>query len=204
VTYLDEKGASTTVNYQVPSTSQCKNCHGQDKTLVPLGPRTRQLNRDHDYGSAKMASTENQIDHLEGLGWVEGDIPPAPERFTLVDPYGDAPLEQRARSYLDANCSHCHRPGGEAGSTDLDLRAETKDPFQLGLCRTPVAAGPGSGGLLHDIVPGDPEASIMIFRMRSTEPKIKMPELPTQTSDADGVALIRDWIASMPRGQGCD
>jgi hypothetical protein len=188
----------------VPNENECKTCHSKDHVFQPLGPRTRQLNRDHDYGTASMADPENQIDHLQGLGWVDGDIPPAAERFTLVDPYGDAPIEQRARSYLDANCSHCHRPGGEAGSTDLDLRAETKDPSLLGLCRTPVAAGPGSGGLLHDIVPGDPDASIMIFRMSSTEPKIKMPELPTQTSDADGVALIREWIASMPTGQGCD
>ncbi|MFI5306058.1 MAG: SO2930 family diheme c-type cytochrome [Polyangiales bacterium] len=204
VRWTDKDGQVRSLDYRVPNENECKTCHSKDHVFQPLGPRTRQLNRDHDYGTASMADPENQIDHLQGLGWVDGDIPPASERFTLVDPYGDAPIEQRARSYLDANCSHCHRPGGEAGSTDLDLRAETKDPSLLGLCRTPVAAGPGSGGLLHDIVPGDPDASIMVFRMSSTVPKIKMPELPTQTSDADGVALIREWIASMPAGQGCD
>jgi hypothetical protein len=34
--------------------------------------------------------------------------------------------------------------------------------------------------------------------MASTDPKIKMPELPTVTSDAAGTQLIRAWIAAMP------
>jgi hypothetical protein len=112
-------------------------------------------------------------------------------------------LERRARAYLDANCSHCHRPGGEAGSTALDLRAETEDAFKLGTCRTPVAAGPGSGQHRYDIVPGDPDASIMVFRMESTDPELKMPELPTLTSDAAGTALVREWIAAMPPSTDC-
>ena len=61
-----------------------------------------------------------------------------------------------------------------------------------------VPAGPGTGGHQYDIVPGDPDASIMIFRMESEEPGIKMPELPSQLSDAGGVGVIRAWIAAMP------
>ena len=58
--------------------------------------------------------------------------------------------------------------------------------------------GPASGGHDYDIVAGDPEASIMVYRMASTDPEIKMPELPTVTSDKAGTELIRDWIAAMP------
>ena len=39
----------------------------------------------------------------------------------------------------------------------------------------------------------------MVYRMESTDPEIKMPELPTVTSDREGTALIRAWIAAMPR-----
>ena len=38
----------------------------------------------------------------------------------------------------------------------------------------------------------------MIFRVKSTDPGFKMPEVPTLTSDADGVALLSSWIAAMP------
>jgi uncharacterized repeat protein (TIGR03806 family) len=184
----------------VPNDNECKTCHSKSHTFEPLGPRTRQLNRDHEYGGR----AKNQIDYLSELGWIDVDTGDAAQRFTLADPYGDASLERRARAYLDANCSHCHRPGGEAGSTALDLRAETLDPYNIGVCRSPVAAGPGSGSRTSDIVPGDPDASILVFRMESTDPEIKMPELPTPTSDARGTALIREWIAAMPAESGCD
>jgi uncharacterized repeat protein (TIGR03806 family) len=198
IQWVDRDGGDRTLDYRVPNENECKTCHSKDHVFEPLGPRTRQLNRDHDYGDANAPDLENQIDHLASLGLVSGDIPGAADRLTLVDPFGDGPLESRARSYLDANCSYCHRPGGEAGSSGLDLRLETVDPFSFGICRVPVAAGPGTGGRTYDIVPADPDASIMVFRISSTEPQLKMPEIPTLTADANGVALVRAWIAAMP------
>ena len=199
VSWIDGDGEAHTQDYRVPNDNECKTCHSKSHKFQPLGPRTRQLNRDHAYAGEQR----NQIDYLTEHGLLEGDVGDASERYTLADPYGSAALEQRARAYLDANCSHCHRPGGEAGSTALDLRAEITDPFSLGVCRGPVAAGPGSGGRKYDIVAGDPEASIMVFRMESTDPELKMPELPTLTSDAQGTALIRAWIAALPP-ESCD
>lgn len=190
VRYIDADGSERTREYRVPNDNECKTCHSLRDALEPLGPSTRQLN--HDYEG------HNQIDRWRELGLVGGSIEPANERMALADPYGDAPLELRARSYLDANCSHCHREGGEAGASALDLRLETDDPFALGVCRTPSAAGPGSGGRRYDVVPGAPDDSIMVFRMNSTEPKLKMPQLPTLSPDERGVALVREWITGMP------
>lgn len=202
VNWIDGEGDARELAYRVPNDVECKTCHSLDDDFEPLGPRTRQLNRDYNYGSAAMPDVHNQIDHLVDLSLVTGDVPPALDRFALSDPYGDADLDSRARSYLDANCAHCHRPGGEAGSTGLDLRISNVDLYSIGVCKGPVAAGPGSGQRAHDIVPGNPDLSILVFRMESTDPSIKMPELPTITSDANGVALIRDWIAAMPQ-DGC-
>lgn len=199
VDWIDAFGEDHGQDYRVPNDNECKTCHSNNHKFEPLGPRTRQLNREHDYHGA----AQNQIDHFVDLGWVSGDIGDAADRFTLADPYGSDTVERRARAYLDANCSHCHRPGGEAGSTALDLRAEISNPYSLGVCRTPVAAGPGSGGSNYDIVPGDPEASIFVFRMASTDPELKMPELPTLTSDAQGTELIRQWITAMPTTSTC-
>ncbi len=202
VTWIDRTGTERALDYRVPNDNECATCHSLNHDFEPLGPRTRQLNRDYDYGTTSMPDVRNQIDHLQTLGLLTGDIPAADERFTLSDPYGDADLDARARAYLDANCSHCHRPGGEAGSTGLDLRISNDNPYAFGVCKGPVAAGPGSGQREHDIVPGAPDESILVYRMESTDPSIKMPELPTVTSDADGVALIRAWIEAMPQ-DGC-
>lgn len=192
-------GEPRAVEYRVPNDNECKTCHSQDHVFEPLGPRTRQLSRERDYGAPGSPEREDQIDHLQALGLLHGAVEPAAERFVLAEPYGDGDLDARARAYLDANCAHCHRPGGEAGSSALDLRAEIDDPYALGVCRSPVATGPASGGRESDIAPGDPDASIMVYRMESTDPEIKMPELPTVTSDREGTALIRAWIAAMPR-----
>lgn len=54
------------------------------------------------------------------------------------------------------------------------------------MCKAPVAAGTGSGGRRYGIVPGQPVASIMVFRLESTEPEIRMPELGRNLVHADG------------------
>ena len=69
----------------------------------------------------------------------------------------DASTEAHARAYLDVNCAHCHRPGGGASNSGLDLRWEQDDPFAIGVRKPPVAAGRGAGGLLVSIAPGEPE-----------------------------------------------
>jgi len=168
--------------YVVPSQNHCVNCHARDDVVHLLGPFTAQLN--------------HQLDALAPIF----DAPP-PDPATLdafSDPFGDGPLDERARSWLHANCSHCHRPGGNGGSSGLTFLFWEDDPASFGVCKRPAAAGAGTGGRSFDIVPGAPEESIVMFRMESTDPAVKMPELPNLIPDPDGVALIRAWIASMP------
>lgn len=128
---------------------------------------------------------------------------PAPETLpALAPPDGDGDLDARARAYLHGNCGHCHRPGGGGGASGLSFLAWEDNPAVYGVCKVPAAAGAGAGGRSYDIVPGSPEDSIVVFRMASTDPAIKMPELPSLLSDAFGVELITEWIAAMP-GDGC-
>jgi len=63
--------------------------------------------------------------------------------------------------------------------------------------KSPVAAGKGSGDRMYDIVPGKPEESILTYRMESTDLEAMMPELGRSTVHTEGVALIKEWIASM-------
>jgi len=58
------------------------------------------------------------------------------------------------------------------------------------------------GDLEFDLVPGEPERSILLFRMESTAPKVMMPQIGRDLVHEEGVALIREWIGSM-RAQTC-
>jgi len=108
-----------------------------------------------------------------------------------------APLEDRARAYLDINCAHCHKPTGSASNSGLWLDWQIADPVKWGVGKHPTAAGRGSGNALVVIEPGVPEASILAYRMASDEAGIAMPELGRAVTHEEGVALIAEWIAAM-------
>ena len=74
-------------------------------------------------------------------------------------------------------------------------RRATGDDHQFGV----EAAGRGSGGMDFAIAPGEPDRSFLIYRLESTEPGIAMPELGRSTVHKEGAALLRQWIAEMPK-----
>ena len=79
----------------------------------------------------------------------------------------------------------------------LDLLASQRNPTAYGIYKSPVAAGRGSGGREFDIVPGEPDKSILAFRIDSTDAGIMMPELGKRLVHKEGLALVREWIAAM-------
>lgn len=173
------------LRYVVPNMSQCQGCHEQDKALVPIGLQARHLG-------------EDQLARWARQGYLTGAPGPgrAPRHPRWEQP-GDGDLDARARAYLDANCAHCHSPKGPAASAGLDLRSSVTEARLLGVCKLPVAAGRGTGGLAFDIVPGQPEASILVYRMRSTDPGVMMPELGRTVVHAEAVELLSEWIRRM-------
>jgi parallel beta-helix repeat protein len=193
VSWIDASGQQRSTDYVIPNTNNCANCHGED-TLLPIGPTARSLNRDYAYSSGSA----NQLGHWTGLGILIG----APDDTSSIDTvpmWGDtaADLDARARGYLDINCAHCHAPGGAADTSGLFLEYYRPFGYDVGECKTPVAAGDGAGELDYDIVPGDSEASILDFRMESNEPAVRMPEIGRSVVHAEGVALIEQWINAM-------
>ena len=108
-------------------------------------------------------------------------------------------VDRAARDYLDVNCSHCHDPLGPQGVTSqLFLNYDSEDPFRLGICKRPGSAGAGTGGHTYDLVPGNPDQSILFFRMETTEIGAMMPLIGRSLQDTQAVALIRRWIEAMP------
>lgn len=179
--------------YSVPNKNQCKACHALDGAITPLGPKARNLNDDFPY----VDGPRNQLAYWHDKGILAGA--PKPSAAPAVPDWRDqnAPLDARARAWLDVNCAHCHRRQGPASNSGLFLTYGETDPVALGIGKRPVAAGRGSGGRTFDISPGDPDGSILLYRVESTEPGIMMPELGRTRHDAAAVELLRDWIANL-------
>ena len=186
-------------NYVVPDESQCASCHAQDwvtRKIHPIGPKARHLNRDYRYADG----VQNQLEHLTKVGYLSGApaAAEAPRNANWMDEH--APVDARARAYLDINCGHCHNAKGAANTTALTLDASAPEDRHLGICKPPVAAGRGTGDHLFDIVPGKPDDSIIAYRMASADPGEMMPELGRSTVHREGVALIKAWIAAQQGG----
>jgi uncharacterized repeat protein (TIGR03806 family) len=197
VQWLDAAGEARGTSYLVPNKNQCKKCHesGADSQLRLLGPTAAQLNRDVDYAEGR----ENQLSRLSRLGLLSGAPSPAEApRMPRWDDPSTGTLSARARAYLEANCAHCHSETGPARTTGLYLQSGHEDAFRLGVCKTPVAAGAGSGGYSFDIVPGAPEKSILVYRLGSNDPRVAMPELGRSVVHQEGLALIQEWIRTLP------
>ncbi|MBX7526227.1 SO2930 family diheme c-type cytochrome [Qipengyuania vesicularis] len=167
------------ISYRVPNKNQCKECHGLDGAVTPIGPKARNLS----------------------AVWLKEHFGMAPKDAGVMPVWEErasASAEDAARAYLDVNCAHCHRPGATASNSGLDLRWEQHDPIAIGIMKRPVAAGRGAGDLLFDVVPGKPEESILLHRMLSNDPGVAMPELGKSTIDEEGTEAVRKWIAGMP------
>ncbi|MHB1844554.1 MAG: SO2930 family diheme c-type cytochrome [Deltaproteobacteria bacterium] len=195
--WIDLDGGTVTTGYLVPSHNQCKECHDSYDAVTPIGPKARQLNKDFAYPDG----VENEIAHWSRVGILAGAPDPsqAPQLAAAADPDGGT-LDARARAYLEGNCAHCHSEGGYARTTGLYLWASESDPATYGVCKPPVAAGPASGGLRFDIVPGEPQSSIIVHRMAATAPDIAMPQIGRSIVDVAGLALVTDWIGALDGG----
>lgn len=150
--------------FHVPGTSTCADCHSGRA----LGFRSRQ----------RPTVPAELLDDPTRVGGV-----------ALEDPFGDGTLDHRARSYLDANCSHCHGPGGIAEHTGIDWN---------------YAPGPGStpGAVpcRHDAVePGRPDKSDFLDRMRSDDLDKRMPRGPTRIPDQRAIDMLSSWVAGLPK-----
>jgi len=191
-------GGELDSTYLVPNTGECKYCHlAGDASVVPIGPNARQLNKIYEYPDGG----ENQLAHWTRVGILEGapDAAAAP-RLPMWDDPTTGSVAQRARAYLEANCANCHDALGQAGPSGLYLLATEDASTTYGICKPPVAAGGATGGDSYDIVPGQPDASLMVRRMASTIPQVMMPQIDRTVVDKGGLALITEWIASLDGG----
>ena len=182
------------VDWHYPSQKDCLNCHNQAGGST-IGPETAQFNR--------SLGGMNQIDQLSTLGLFE--TPPAkPYKAALVAPYpqaGDPPstatTEQKARSYLHANCGFCHRPGGNFANFDLRYDTPIKD---MKICSAESTKGAiaNAPGFTKILVAGQHAQSLMWLRMNEMdEQKGRMPQIASYVVDHDATTLVGTWIDAL-------
>ena len=187
----DAPGGRRIQTWHFPSRAECTLCHTMSAKYV-LGVNTLQMNRDFDYGG----SVANQISTLGHIGMFSKPLEQKPNELprlvSLDDP--SATLDQRVRSYLHANCAHCHRKWG-GGNAEFQLLA----PLPLSETGM-IDIKPGQGTFKLDqprlIVPGAPERSLVYHRMNLLELG-RMPHVASSVRHDQALQMVRQWIQQL-------
>jgi uncharacterized repeat protein (TIGR03806 family) len=183
---LDVVDGTPPDGWRIPSRGECLQCH-TDVAGFDLGLTIGQLNGDLTYPSTGI--TANQLVTLDQTGFFTELLANTPDQLAALADPSTAPPVSGARSYLAANCAHCHQPGGP-GLGDLDFRITTKDPG--GCDELPTQ---GDLGVLDArvIAPGDASRSVVSLRMHATD-GTRMPPVATEVVDPVGTAVVDAWI----------
>lgn len=188
IQFVDIAGNQYERPWVYPGSQDCYVCHNSNSGYV-LGISSKQLNRPFKHPSYHFEL--NQIDLWSRMNMFTESVSSEtletlPALVKIDDPH--VRLEDRVRSYLDANCSSCHRPGGARAK--FDARFETPLAEQ-GLLDGELFTQEG----LEEpavVVPGQPHRSMLIHRLMHHSKR--MPPIGVQTRDNRAIAVISDWI----------
>lgn len=191
-------GSTRIQKWDFPSRENCMGCHTQLAGFA-LGVNTRQLNGNFIYPSTGI--TANQLATWSAIGMFNttlttSQIAGSARTFAVTDTTGT--LEQRMRSYFDANCSHCHQPGGVMRS-EWDARFDTPLASQGIVNAVPVNDFGITGSKI--ITPGNNDKSLIYVRMNDDgNPQVQMPPVARNVRHDAAVDVLRLWIAQLSTG----
>lgn len=182
-----------TQTWYYPSRAECMRCH-TEAAGRSLGLELGQQNGDFVYASTNRIA--NQLKTLEHINVLSAPLgKPVDQIVAYPDPLGQAAVETRARAYLHANCSMCHRPQG-GGRGNMDLRFAT--PLaNAAVCNADPEAGDLGIAGSKLLVPGNPAASLVSVRPSAAAAAVRMPPLASSVVDAQGTALLASWIQGL-------
>lgn len=161
---ITQGGVRKSINYAIPSLRDCVACHRAGDSLMPIGPKIRNL----DISLLLNGHAVSQLSELEAAGLLKRRKPSG-----ALPAYANTNLsiEKRARAYLDINCAHCHNPAGYAGQYGLDLQYTT--------------AFPDTGIEAHKID--------MLQRMKEAG-SLHMPKIGTSINHKEGIDIIESYV----------
>lgn len=163
------------------SRAECSRCHGK-WSGVTLAFVPWQLDG---------ANRERFLD----LGLIDRKFAEEADRLSLASSRDEeAPLDLRARSWLHANCAHCHQyQAGGSVAIRLHAKHDTSDIAALG--EEPIQHHFGIPEA-RVVAPGEPFRSVLYYRV-ATEGSGRMPQLGHWGTDPEGLRVLREWIASL-------
>jgi glucose/arabinose dehydrogenase len=193
---INDGGTLRTQVWHYTSRTECLVCHTAAGGYG-LGFRTEQLNRNLTYG----ALTTNEISALSAAGYFSAPVANNPASLLALASATNlnATLEFRARSFLAANCSQCHQPGGSAQRANWDARISTSTA-NAGLIRgVPINNLGNTNNFI--ITPQTPTNSVLFTRISTRDlgslPSIQMPPLASNLADTTDILVVSNWIASL-------
>jgi putative heme-binding domain-containing protein len=186
VTDASAPGGRREIPWRFHSRAECLRCHNAWSGET-VGFNWLQLN---------ATAPDGELRRLEKLGLMHSTNAPT-SQAKLVNPYDSKEwLEDRARSWLHANCAACHR-NGAGGAVPAHLNVDKKLADLRVLDAKPTR---GDFGLTDArvIAPGRPYSSALLWRI-ATEGAGHMPAIGSRTVDEAGLRLVRDWVVSLAK-----
>ncbi len=190
ITFTKPSGETVTTDYRIPSDGECFACHKINEIATPIGVKPQNLNHNYTYGGV----SKNILQKLVDQGYLDS----FPSTILSTVDYHDItqPLDLRLRSYLDANCAHCHQD--EARCYYRPIRfpfSQSHVDSNIGICL--VADEELSPTLQKVITPGNYNKSIMHYRLISNDESERMPLLGRTIVHDEGVTLLQEYISSL-------
>lgn len=171
--------------YRIPSKHDCMACHESAPAPI-LGFSAVQLSRAPAPGSPDLRSLVRE-------GWLRG----LPAGVEARDIEARTPVEHAALGYLHGNCAHCHNGSDQRVPVLLDLQQRFHPGREQMALRTLL----GESRFRADsrehaaiLVPGRIADSVLVDRMRSTNPMTRMPPLASVVPDEAALSVLRLWI----------
>jgi uncharacterized repeat protein (TIGR03806 family) len=190
ITFAKPSGEIVTTDYRIPSDAECFACHKINEIATPIGPKPQNLNHNYLYGT----TSKNILAKLVEQGYLDS----YPANITSAIDYHDItqPLDLRLRSYLDANCAHCHQDEARCYYRPIRLPfGQTNVDSNIGICL--LADEPINPTLQKVIAPGNYNKSVMHYRLSTNDESERMPLLGRTIVHDEGVELLRQYISSL-------
>jgi uncharacterized repeat protein (TIGR03806 family) len=191
-------------DYRIPTEEQCIVCHKSqiivgdhvEYTFIPIGIKPQNLNFDYNYGTA----SKNQLAKWVEVGYLDGDFDFPTATHSVID-YRDTSksLDLRARSYVDANCSHCHQVERHCDYRPMRFAfSETENnPAHMGVCVDTEDMQEFEPALSKIVTPGNKLRSMMYHRLNTVDETYRMPLHGRTIIHDEGLVLIEQWINSL-------